>query len=139
MSQASAKSQKQLEQEPDSDNEEIKRNQEEKRIETRYYTLIGNAQKGGAIVTAQITLDKLKEKMKSNLNERQRNKLNTSIKKQEAKIKALQDELVDVEAKLKSIRASKPRQRTSLLSPVTSLFTPKLSNFQNNIPSLPKH
>lgn len=124
MSQASATPQK-IEPEPNSDNEEeVKRTKEEKKIESRYYTLIGNNVKGGSIVTAQIALDKLQERMKGHLNERQKNKLNTSIKKQEAKIKELQDELKEVEAKLKSIRSSKPRQRTSLLSMAASIFSP---------------
>jgi len=34
----------------------------------------------------------------------------------------LQTELKEVESKLKSIRSSKPRQRTSLLTAVTNLF-----------------
>jgi hypothetical protein len=111
--------------EPDEDpEEEEKRTKEEKKIETRYYTLVGNAQKGGSIVTAQIALDKLKERLQPNLNERQRNKLKTSISKQDEKIKELQFELKEVELKLKNIRASKPRQRGGLLSAVTSLFSP---------------
>jgi hypothetical protein len=40
------------------------------------------------------------------------------------KIKLLQDELKDVEAKLRIIRASKPRQRTSLLSMFASALSP---------------
>jgi hypothetical protein len=122
MSQASATPQKPPE--PESDHEEEKRMKEEKKIESRYYTLVGNAQKGGAIVTAQIALDKLKERLKENLSERQRNKLNTSISKQEEKIKDLQNELKEVELKLKNIRASKPKPRTNLLSSVSSLFSP---------------
>ena len=62
--------------------------------------------------------------MKENLGERQRNKLKTSIRDQQEKIKVLQDELKDVEAKLRSIRASKPRQRTSLLSMFASALSP---------------
>ena len=123
MSQASATPQKPPEPEPESDDEE-KRMKEEKKIESRYYTLVGNAQKGGAIVTAQIALDKLKEKLQEHLSERQRNKLNTSISKQEEKIKDLQNELKEVELKLKNIRASKPKPRTNLLSSVSSLFSP---------------
>jgi len=124
MSQASATPQKPI-QEPESDHEEeVKRTKEEKKIESRYYTLIGNSIKGGSIITAQIALDKLQERMKGHLSERQKNKLNTSIKKQEEKIKELQTELKEVESKLKSIRSSKPRQRTSLLTAVTNLFSP---------------
>ena len=62
--------------------------------------------------------------MKENLGERQRNKLKTSIRDQQEKIKLLQDELKDVEAKLRSIRASKPRQRTSFLSMVANALSP---------------
>jgi len=62
--------------------------------------------------------------LKENLGERQRNKLKTSIRDQQEKIKVLQDELKDVEAKLRSIRASKPRQRTSLLSMFASALSP---------------
>jgi len=120
MSQASGTPQKA---EPEPEDEE-KRTKEEKKIETRYYTLKGNSVKGGSIVTAQIALDKLNDRLKEHLSERQRNKLKTSIKKQEEKLNELQTELKEIESKLKTIRASKPRQRTGLLSTVTSLFSP---------------
>ena len=122
MSQASGTPQK-AEPEPEPEDEE-KRTKEEKKIESRYYTLKGNTVKGGSIVTAQIALDKLNERLKEHLSERQRNKLKTSIKKQEEKLNDLQMELKEIESKLKAIRASKPRQRTSLLSTVTNLFSP---------------
>ena len=113
----------QLQAEPESDEEE-KKTKEEKKIESRYYTLKGNEKKGGAIVNAQIALDKLQTRLKENLGERQRNIIKKSIQKQQEKIKVLQDELKLVEEKLKSIRASKPRQRTSLLSMFANVLSP---------------
>ena len=110
----------------DKEEEDKKTKGEEKKLETRYYTLKGTGTKGGSIVAAQIALTDLNEQLKSATTHKQQKSIKLRIEKKEQHLKELKEELDDIMTKLQNIRSSKPRTRTSSLffDSVSSLFSP---------------
>ena len=110
------------------DEEKLKREQkikeDEKRLEARYYTLKGNEKKGGSIIATQIALISLKEQLQTATATKQQKSLRVRIEKKEETLTNLKKELQETEAKLKAIRAAKPRARGGILSAVSNFLSP---------------